>query len=141
MRPYSKIHLHCWEASINKLMWPYFKLFFLPQPNSTQTRVGFALFFLWKPQPQTTTKPYPTLSQLLHNQTRPNSACNLISTQLEDLVIFWLFYFLWFSFCIFGKLLYHQNTKRVLLLGKKQKLNTQEKILRRSQRSPKRLTN
>ena len=31
-----------------------------------------------------TTKPYPTLSQLLHNQTRPNSVCYLISTQLED---------------------------------------------------------
>ena len=29
-------------------------------------------------------QPYPTLSQLLHNQTRPNSVCNLISTLLED---------------------------------------------------------
>ena len=62
----------------------------LPQPNSTQPRVGLALFSYanHKPQPQNhksqTTKPYPTLSQLLHNQTRPNSVYNLISTKLED---------------------------------------------------------
>ena len=55
----------------------------MPQPNSIQPRVGLALFSYGKPQPQTT-KPYPTSSQLLHNQTRPNSVCNLISTQLED---------------------------------------------------------
>ena len=56
----------------------------LPQPNSTQPRDGLALFSYAKPQPQPQTKPYPTLSQLLHNQTRPNSVYNLISTQLED---------------------------------------------------------
>ena len=56
------------------------------QLNSTQSWVS--LIFLCK---TTTTnhkpqnhKPYPTLSQLLHNQSRPNSVYNLISTQLED---------------------------------------------------------
>ena len=60
----------------------------LPQPNSTQPRVGLALFSYadhnHKPQTTNQTEPYPTLSQLLHNQTRPNSVCNLFSTQLED---------------------------------------------------------
>ena len=51
--------------------------------NSTQPRVGLALFSYAN---HTTPhhKPYPTLSQLLHNQTRPNSVYNLISTKLED---------------------------------------------------------
>ena len=60
----------------------------LPQPNSTQPKVGLALFSYDKPnhnhnhKPQT--EPSVTFSQLLDNQTRPNSVCNLISTQLED---------------------------------------------------------
>ena len=57
------------------------------QPNSTQPRVGLSLFSYGNHNHKTTnhkTKPYPTFSQLLHNQTRPNSVCNLISTQLED---------------------------------------------------------
>ena len=56
------------------------------QLNSTQSWVG--LIFLRNHKPQTTnhnrTEPSVTFSQLLHNQTRPNSVCNLISTQLED---------------------------------------------------------
>ena len=53
------------------------------QLNSTQSWVS--LIFLCKTKPQTTKpKPYPTLSQLLHNQTRTNSVCNLNSTQLKD---------------------------------------------------------
>ena len=51
--------------------------------NSTQSWVG--LIFLRKTKPQTTKpKLTPTFSQLLHNQARPNSVCNLISTQVED---------------------------------------------------------
>ena len=57
---------------------------FLPQPNSTQPRVGLALFSYGNHDHTTNHKPYPTLSQLLHNQTRPNSVYNLISTKLED---------------------------------------------------------
>ena len=49
------------------------------------TKLG-RLFFPKKPHHTTTTKPKPsiTFSQLLHNQTRPNSVCNLSSTQQED---------------------------------------------------------
>ena len=63
-------------------------LFATTQLNSTQSWVS--LIFLCKnhkPKPQTKNqnhKPSVTLSQLLHKQTRPNSVCNLISTQLED---------------------------------------------------------
>ena len=46
------------------------KIRLLPQPNSTQSWV--ALFSYAK----TTTTTVPTLSQLLHNQTQPNSVCN-----------------------------------------------------------------
>ena len=49
------------------------------QLNSTQSWVG--LIFL---RNHNQTKPTPTFSQLLDNQTRPNSVCSLISTQLED---------------------------------------------------------
>ena len=44
-------------------------------------------YFPYKPQPQPQTtnhKPSVTFSQLLDNQTQPNSGCNLGSTQLED---------------------------------------------------------
>ena len=57
-------------------------LFCYTQLNSTQSWVS--LIFLRNHKPHHTTKPTPTFSQLLHNQTRPNSVCNLVSTQLED---------------------------------------------------------
>ena len=54
--------------------------------NSTQSWVG--LIFLRNHNHKPQTEPNRTVrhffSQLLHNQTRPNSVCNLISTQLED---------------------------------------------------------
>ena len=74
-------------------MWPHSDTAdYLPQPNSTQPRVGLALFSYAKPthktKPQNQTTPHHktdrTFSQLLHNQTRPNSVCNLLSTHLED---------------------------------------------------------
>ena len=37
-----------------------------------------------KTTPHHKPKPSPSFSQLLHNQTRPNSVCNLVSTKLED---------------------------------------------------------
>ena len=57
------------------------------QLNSAKSWVS--LIFLRKPQttPQNHNhkpKPSVTFSQLLHNQTQPNSVCNLISTQVED---------------------------------------------------------
>ena len=61
------------------------------QLNSTQSWVS--LIFLRNHTKTTTTNRTVrhffsafslTFSQLLHNQTRPNSVCNLISTQLED---------------------------------------------------------
>ena len=56
----------------------------LQQPNSTQPKVGWALFSYDKPNHKPKPKPTPTFSQLLHNQTQPNSGCNLVTTQLED---------------------------------------------------------
>ena len=41
-------------------------------------------YFPKKPNHNQKPKPTPTFSQLLHNQTWPNSGYNLISTQLED---------------------------------------------------------
>ena len=57
------------------------------QLNPTESWVGLIFLRNHKTTTQTTTKtkPTPTFSQPLHNQTRPNSVCNLASTQLEDL--------------------------------------------------------
>ena len=56
-------------------------------PTQLNPKLGTP-YFPKKPQHTTTTKPNHkpsvTFSQLLDNQTRPNSVCNLISTQLED---------------------------------------------------------
>ena len=52
----------------------------LSHPN--QLKLGKPCFPLETTTNQT--KTVPTSSQLLHNQTRPNSVCNHISTQLED---------------------------------------------------------
>ena len=51
-------------------------------------KLGKPYFPMQTTKPQTTPKPQPhpsiTFSQLLQNPTRPNSVCNLISTQPED---------------------------------------------------------
>ena len=56
----------------------------LPHPTQLNYELGKP-YFPKKPQPRHT-KPQPsvTFSQLLQNQTRPYSACRLISTQLDN---------------------------------------------------------
>ena len=63
------------------------ELLYCHSPTQLNPKLGRPYFPMSKPQP----KPQPnrteqsgTFSQLLDNQTRPNSVCNLISTQLED---------------------------------------------------------
>ena len=81
-----KIRFFCWKSSRPNHIAPTFPQktpnIATAQLNSTQSWVS--LIFLCKTK-TTNHKPSVTLSQLLHNQTRPNSVCNLISTQLEDL--------------------------------------------------------
>ena len=48
-------------------------------PTQLNPKLGRPYFPMVKPN-QTKPKPTPTFSQLLHNQTRPNSVCNFIST-------------------------------------------------------------
>ena len=52
--------------------------------NPTQLNAKLGKPYFPKQNHKTTPKPSVTFSQLLHNQTRPNSVCNLISTQIED---------------------------------------------------------
>ena len=54
----------------------------LPHPTQLNSKL-VKPYFPKKPH-HNHTKPTPTFSQLLHNQTRPNSACNLVSTHLEE---------------------------------------------------------
>ena len=61
----------------------FVNIFATTQLNSTQSWVG--LIFLRNHTTTANHRNRPSLfSQLLDNQTRPNSVCNLISTQLED---------------------------------------------------------
>ena len=56
---------------------------FCHNPTQLNPKLGRP-YFPKKPPPHHRTEPSVTFSQLLHNLTRPNSVCNLISTQLED---------------------------------------------------------
>ena len=53
-------------------------------PTQLNPKLGRPYFPMINHKPQPQPKPTPTFSQLLHNQTPPNSGCNLVSTQLED---------------------------------------------------------
>ena len=61
LKPHPNMYVVCMLFNSTKLSRRYFPTTPHPKPKLT-----------------------PTFSQLLHNQTRPNSVCNLLSTQLED---------------------------------------------------------
>ena len=71
-----------WNNIPGCLVKKFTTIFATTQLNSTQSWVS--LIFLWKPHHTTNHNRIPPLSQLLNNQTRPNSVYNLISTKLED---------------------------------------------------------